>query len=197
MTKNTVLRNTNDEIMLIPEEAVNIIRACFDRSDESNWIMGDTVNVLRDELCKRRGDWDRLTRRAAIEGRCDESTVRDRASMASFFQPADRTEFELSYHQFRACKSSGRDLWRTYAERAVKSADDYAGRAAPVSVIRAWIAQDKNGKPKELPWLVQARRIVRACISAAENQEASDEWANACREFYRKAAEILPEELDK
>lgn len=192
MSKKIVSRNTERDIV-IPDDAVELVRACLDSGDNAQWTIGDTMNALREELCRRRGDWDDLTDSMATKAQCDESTLRDRASMARFFEPADRTEFGLSYHQLRACKSAGKALWRSYAEKAVTSADDYAGQPAPCKVIRAWIAHDKNGQPEEPVWLSQARRIVSMCRSACDNQDAPSEWGQACLELIGRAGEILPE----
>lgn len=180
---------------VLPERAVELLHAYRDGEDSQQWALGDLAVALRAKLCKRRGDWIRLCRRLAIEASCDESTVRDRHNMAQFFD-GSREEFSvLSFHQLRACRSAG-DAWRTYAERAITSADDYAGKPAPVNVIRAWIREDRKSasdKEDELPrWEQLLTSIIEMCDAIRRMDDAPETARDAARLAAGEAVNGLP-----
>jgi hypothetical protein len=184
--------NTETEFPL-PDEAIDVLQAYQAQSDTAQWALGDIVLALADELCKRRGDQQRLVRRVAIEATCDESTVRDRLNMAKFFEPATRGEYGLSFHQFRACKSAGPDDWRHYADWALDSAADYGGKPAPVSVIRSKIKADKNGdKDKPPRWVECLERIISLC-DAIRRDSAPEAVKDAVGLAADRLTEHLPE----
>ena len=131
----------------LPDSAIEHLRQLFDDAEGHQWRCGDALAELIDEFQPayeleygKRGRAQIIRQVANKIGR-DESTLRDRLSVAIFFPPEIRAEyFMLSWSQLRACKSAG-DKWREYADWSVENLP------APTSLIRAKIKANGDGLP--------------------------------------------------
>lgn len=131
----------------LPDAIIEGLRQLVNDSDGRQWVMGDYINAVVDELEGHYSDlgvkyaraW--LVRHMAERTGADVSTLRDRANMAKFYPQDIRTEYDaLSYHQLRACKSAGEE-WKRYADWALDNLP------SPVSVIRAMVKHNGDLPP--------------------------------------------------
>jgi hypothetical protein len=145
------------------------LRQLVNDADGHQWIIGDYLVDVVDELeaaysgmgLRNARAW--LIRHMAIRVGADTSTLRDRASMCTFYPPDVRREYDaLSYHQLRACKSA-KDKWREYADWAMENLP------APVALIRARVKHNGDLPPA---WIGRWERVLSLADLLADDAEA-------------------------
>ncbi|MBA7526221.1 hypothetical protein ES705_18382 [subsurface metagenome] len=148
----------------LPEELILRLQDNTRKEDEARWDDGDITADLVDEFGDVFGKL-LVRKRIAIEAELGTSTIRQREEMSRFYDSDLRAEFGsdkypgfdgLSWSQLRAIKPAGRSGWKALARWAIKSADDFGGRVAPVDAIIA----HRLGKGS--PALTWEDRFVRA-----------------------------------
>lgn len=153
----------------LPDVVIEPLRQLVNDADGHQWVIGDYIIDVVDELeavysglgLRSARAW--LIRHMAERVGADASTLRDRASMAKFYSPDVRSEYDtLSYHQLRACKSAG-DEWQTYADWAMENLP------APVSLIRARVKHNGDLPPA---WKGRWERVLVLAELLADDEEA-------------------------
>lgn len=155
-----------DKTYAIPDELIEGVRQRLETVEGYQWELGDYLVEAADEIIPHlRVKHPRAHLIREIAGRvgCDESTLRDRESMARFYPPHIRAEYEpLTWGQLRACKAAG-ERWREYAEWAL------ANLPAPVAVIRARIKSNGDAVPA---WIGRWEKVIELCDLLARDETA-------------------------
>lgn len=153
----------------LPPDLIETARQLISTQDATQWVVGDFLAEVIDELqphfqaAGTRVPRAEIIRQISTATGSDPSTLRDRECMARFFTLADRADFDmLTYSQLRACKAAG-PAWRDFATRA---ADNLP---APVTVIRGWISAAGAGVPA---WVGELDRISVLADRLAHDDQA-------------------------
>ena len=169
----------------LPDDLIETVRQLNHDGEGVQWAMGDLLVAAVEELgpayathagigsIRRARTY--ILRALADRTGTDESTLRDRQSVAEFYPPKMRLEYDcFTWSQWRAFKAAG-GRWRMYAEQAAQNLP------APVRVIRAWIRDDKN--EVIIPaWERALDRFIDIAYSL-ERDEAAPGWVRQAAHF--------------
>lgn len=151
------MQKCDQGVIILPDSIVETLRQLADNNERGQWVIGDYLVDVLDELgpvfeahgVKRARP--EIIRQLANRTGLDNSTLRDRESMCRFFPVKAREHYHaLTWSQLRACKSAG-DNWQVYAKWALDNLP------APVSVIRARVKANGHETPM---WIGRWDRIV-------------------------------------
>lgn len=144
----------------IPDEAYNQLQRLLDDEGENKWAIGDFIKAYWEEMLKYvnadevRDAHAKLIRDFADNTGADRTTLRDREKMSLFFSVADRERYSVfSYHQFRALRSAGEEMWEQWAEWALENS--FNGRPASLRRIRDAMDADRD------PRLFYQKKLAR------------------------------------
>jgi len=182
--------NKTNALPPLPDDLIETVRQLNHDGEGVQWAMGDLLVAAVEELgpvyathpgigsIRRARTY--ILRALADRTGTDESTLRDRQSVCSFFPPKMRLEYDgFTYHQWRAFKYAG-GQWRKYAEQAAQNLP------APVRVIRAWIDEDENGV-RQPAWERMLDKFIDIAYSL-ERDEAAPAWCRQAAHFVVEAA---------
>jgi len=159
---------------LLPDDVILEFRRLFEANDAYQFAIGDKLVDLVDEFAHVIKRSEILRQLSGATG-ADPSTLRDRETMARWFSPEVRAEYEvLSYSQLRACKSAGTQ-WREYAEYAVNNLP------APVAAIRSRIKHNGDMIPV---WQARWERILELCELMVNDNAAPSEVRGVCERVW-------------
>lgn len=183
MTEHTIERNYHSAIPPLPPEIIERVRQLSDDADRPQWTAGYELVAILDELVPVYAALPELgsARRARtwiVRKLCDgtggnESTMRDRISIARFYLPEARRKYDMfSYSQMRAFKSAGPDKWEEYAQYFLDHLP------APVRVIRERIRAN-GAEPTEPAWKRKWERFLDLAYELAQDEETPERLKRA------------------
>ena len=187
MTEETVMPTVYD--VILPDELIERLQDNTRKEDDARWDDGDITADLVDEFGITFGK-ALVRKRIAIEAELGSSTIRQREEMSRFYSPDLREKFGgkgflgfdgLSWSQWRAIKPAGPSGWKALARWAIKSADDFGGRVAPVDAIIAHRLGDE-GSPA-ITWEDRFKRMWDLCDEIVVDGDAPEDMVKAATEF--------------
>ena len=172
MTEHTI------EIPPLPPELIERVRQLSDDADRPQWTAGYELIAILDELVPAYAALPELVteRRARtwiVRKLCDgtgenESTTRDRISMARFYPTEVQRKWDVySWSQMRAFKWAGPERWEEYATYFLDHLP------APVRVIRERI-RSGGSAPVESAWKRRWERFVDLAYELAQDTETPE-----------------------
>jgi hypothetical protein len=110
----------------IPDEALGYLRFLAEQDTDIQWLVGDLLVDVWDELRNAVHGSERtahasMIRQFAKGSGMAQSTLRERENVCRFFPKEDRNPI-LTYHQHRAVKSADSD-WERWMEWALDTKD--------------------------------------------------------------------------
>jgi len=142
--------------LVIPDDVINDGLAFSNMADAGRFGMGDEANEYIAEMRRYYPVGEILLALADAWG-VSYDQLRDYCRLSRAIDEHTRGVLPLGYSQFRACLGAGAE-WRTVAEWALASGDEYGGRPAPVRVIEAHI-REQSGRDG-LPWSAHIDRAL-------------------------------------
>ncbi len=176
--------------VVLPEDVIERLQNNTHTEDVARWDDGRICEELVDEFGEQYGKM-LVRKRVAIEAGLGLSTIRQREEMARFYPEEVVEQYEiLTWSQLRACKPAGETGWQDLADWAVKSADDFGVRPAPVDAIVARrLGPDPETKTWEEPFLRVYRGSERLKLENGipkKIRDAADTFVEATDRWYKQ-----------
>jgi hypothetical protein len=164
---------------ILPDEAKVLIHQASDDEQRPQFTIGDLTMGLVDEF-KDQVPIHTIRQAIAVEYRCGAATIRDREGVARRVPLDLRQEFEvLSFHQWKAIAAAPTlEDRKRIAAWAVRSADDFGGRPAPVDAIRHKM---KNGHDQTPMWEKRWDKALELLEMLLTDDETDDKVRRFCR----------------
>ena len=152
----------------LPDKYINRARFLLESGEVYQWELGDLIEEGVQEIVNRGYSRANLIRELATGTGADESTLRDRHSMARAFPPDVRVKYQpLTYSQLRACRYAGERMYE-YAELAC------AGLWS-VRKIRYEVSSNGHAGPA---WIARWDRVLELAALIAGDTDAPG-WVRA------------------
>ena len=168
----------------LPDKYINRARFLLESGEVYQWELGDLIEEGVQEIVRVRtstfAGYSRanLIRELATGTGADESTLRDRHSMARAFPPEIRVKYQpLTYSQLRACRYAGERMYE-YAELAC---------AGLWSVRKIRYEVSSNGHADPI-WIARWDRVLELAAQIAGDSEAPGWVRAACRVLSQTSA---------
>lgn len=178
----------------LSDEVIEHFRQIYDESAGLQWITGDYLADVVDELSpmfasQMDGEYNQAVTRArasiirqlAYSVGCDTTTLRDRESMSRFYPQVVREDYHmLSYHQLRACKSAGEN-WQQWADWARDNLP------APVALLRKKIKANGHEEPA---YISRWQRLIILAEAIRDDVAAPGRMRKVCAEVLRSGVRL-------
>ena len=154
----------------LPDKYINRARFLLESGEVYQWELGDLIEEGVQEIVNRGYSRANLIRELATGTGADESTLRDRHSMARAFPPEIRVKYQpLTYSQLRACRYAGARMYE-YAELAC---------AGLWSVRKIRYEVSSNGHADPI-WIARWDRVLELAAQIAGDTDAPGWVRDAC-----------------